>query len=422
MKKKLLDRRGAAIELAIMMMVFSIFITTIILTTALLQNEHKTKAQLGIEQDIFLEQLGEEFVEAIRNGNVEEWLSQYDSENIIKGEFKPHRWNDVVIPASCTQDGQKVSTCQDCGEQKIEILEKAPGKHNIVDLVEKKDPTCTTTGIEKGYCDICMQNDVINVIDAREHKWSAEPTKKVEATCTEDAYDSYVCVVCGEQEKRFIEGTANHNNKESHNNQCNIQYNSCTGLATYQCSVCDNSYALSYQLPKGHNYGDLEDDPNQEEDCKKIRTCKDCGNIEYVEDHLWGEYMSVLPKSCTEDGKLKRTCSVCDAKEFAVDPATGHSFDNNKCTVCHITGGYTLTIVTAGENSYLFDVKKIEAESIKDENEPDDEGYSQGEAGNGGEDVPPVTEEHCPAGGTIVLKITVAQRDGKYVITEWSKK
>ena len=79
MKKKLRDRRGAAIELAIMMMVFSIFITTIILTTALLQNEHKTKAQLGIEQDIFLEQLGEDFMNVVCRSEkkMEDWKPSY---------------------------------------------------------------------------------------------------------------------------------------------------------------------------------------------------------------------------------------------------------------------------------------------------------------------------------------------------------
>ena len=107
MKKKLLDRRGAAIELAIMMMVFSIFITTIVLTTALLQNSHKAKAELGIRQDILLEQLGEDFVDAvIGEEDMSRWLPKYEGVTITHDTAQTHSYESGV----CTVCGTAVPT------------------------------------------------------------------------------------------------------------------------------------------------------------------------------------------------------------------------------------------------------------------------------------------------------------------------
>lgn len=60
-KKMLSDRKGVAIELAILMTAVCLAVTTIVLSTALLQYENKVQAQQRMEESIVLEQIVEKF-------------------------------------------------------------------------------------------------------------------------------------------------------------------------------------------------------------------------------------------------------------------------------------------------------------------------------------------------------------------------
>lgn len=64
-------------------------------------------------------------------------------------------------------------------------------------------------------------------------------------------------------------------------------------------------------------------------------------------EHIWGEWTVVNEASCTEDGVMTQTCSVCGEVRTAYSPALGHVYDENVwvytadgtqrghlCTVC----------------------------------------------------------------------------------------
>ena len=63
-KKMLSDRKGAAIELAILMTAVCMAVTTIVLSAALLQYENKVQAEQRMKENIVLEQIVEMWLEA----------------------------------------------------------------------------------------------------------------------------------------------------------------------------------------------------------------------------------------------------------------------------------------------------------------------------------------------------------------------
>ena len=62
-KKMLSDRKGVAIELAILMTAVCLAVTTIVLSTALLQYENKVQAEQRMEENIIFEQIVEMWLE-----------------------------------------------------------------------------------------------------------------------------------------------------------------------------------------------------------------------------------------------------------------------------------------------------------------------------------------------------------------------
>lgn len=57
LKKLLTDRRGVAIEMAILMTVVCFAISTIVLSTSLLQHQHKVRAEEYVEENVIIEQI-----------------------------------------------------------------------------------------------------------------------------------------------------------------------------------------------------------------------------------------------------------------------------------------------------------------------------------------------------------------------------
>lgn len=77
MKKFLKSRRGVAIEMAIMMTVVMVALSTLVLTTSLLQHGRKTRAERSMTQGIVLEQIGEDFCAAIAKNTGDAWKTPY---------------------------------------------------------------------------------------------------------------------------------------------------------------------------------------------------------------------------------------------------------------------------------------------------------------------------------------------------------
>lgn len=77
MKKFLADRRGAGLEMAIMLAVVTFALSTLVLTTALLQHNRMLRAERSMTQGIVLEQIGEDFCAAVAQNAGNAWVAPY---------------------------------------------------------------------------------------------------------------------------------------------------------------------------------------------------------------------------------------------------------------------------------------------------------------------------------------------------------
>ena len=77
----------------------------------------------------------------------------------------------VVIAATCTEQGAVQSRCADC-DKLISQTFTAPLGHTMVITTPAKAPTCTTSGnTQAGYCTVCEYNEVSTVIPATGHNF-----------------------------------------------------------------------------------------------------------------------------------------------------------------------------------------------------------------------------------------------------------
>lgn len=72
------NRKGAGIEMAIMLLVVTFALSTLVLSTSLLQRTRENKAVYNMEQGICLEQIGQRFCDAVAQGDTTHtWVEIY---------------------------------------------------------------------------------------------------------------------------------------------------------------------------------------------------------------------------------------------------------------------------------------------------------------------------------------------------------
>ena len=95
----------------------------------------------------------------------------------------------VVIAATCTEQGAVQSRCADC-DKLISQTFTAPLGHTMVITTPAKAPTCTTSGnTQAGYCTVCGYNEVSTVIPATGHNFGN---------------NSPNCLVCGVANPNYV--------------------------------------------------------------------------------------------------------------------------------------------------------------------------------------------------------------------------
>ncbi len=106
-----------------------------------------------------------------------------------------HDWDSgaVTIEKTCTTDGLKVYTCQNCSDTKTEILSAGHDWSETV-TVEK---TCTVDGSKTKTCTACGAEET-EVIPAG-HNWD-EGIETLAATCTTEGSKTCTCLDCGVSE------------------------------------------------------------------------------------------------------------------------------------------------------------------------------------------------------------------------------
>ena len=97
---------------------------------------------------------------------------------------------DVIKWPTCTEEGEERATCQRCGYSYTVITDPA---HDY-EWTVTKEPTCTEEGEETGVCTLC--GDTCVYVLAPEHDY--EPTVTKAPTYTEEGEAIYTCIYCGD--------------------------------------------------------------------------------------------------------------------------------------------------------------------------------------------------------------------------------
>ena len=194
MKKKLFNRQGAAVELAMLMIVVCFSLAILLLSTTMLLHGQKLGAKRRLEQSVALEQIGQEFLSAVVAGQVDEtWLPAEDN-GLTDETIHRHTWQENIIEeATCTKAGIKELTCNACGKKVTREIPVA--EHQWVRNAEKSQDyeQCKSDGI---YYDTCFYCGAVDITVFPAH-WKGENYTVIEeATCRKEGKVSYNCADC----------------------------------------------------------------------------------------------------------------------------------------------------------------------------------------------------------------------------------
>lgn len=204
----------------------------------------------------------------------------------------PHNTVVTTLAATCTENGYVQKTCSDCGYVFRSVL-YATG-HMVTDYISYEAPTCTQEGCGLGLCELCSES-VSVAIAAKGHTASNEVVL-ADDECAGQKLCRVLCVDCHE-----TMATVGHSYRENH------RMGTCTeqGKTEYICTKCGSGYEV----------------------------------LEASLGHTAGDWVVVMPASCTENGQKARDCITCAERlETATIESLGHSY------ISEVTaGGLTYT-------------------------------------------------------------------------------
>lgn len=263
-------------------------------------------------------------------------------------------------PATCTKKGERLFTCELCQAQKT--IETDPLGHawdegEITKLATEAEDGEITYKCQREGCDATMTGSY------HLHKWdSGEITK--DATCWVDGEIRYTCQYegCDETKTEIIpKESAPHyfdtawtkdQTHHWHQNTCGhvltkdqmdgyaehtfgeatvLVPATCTTEGTKEkaCTVCGYKVTEKYTDDTQHEYS--QDWTHDEDQHWHVATCEH-GGTTVKEDHVWTDELT-KEGSCTADGEIKHTCSVCGYSYTEVVPKEDyHDIDSATCT------------------------------------------------------------------------------------------
>ena len=251
-------------------------------------------------------------------------------EKICKHEYE---FVEITLEPTCTEEGERLMECVDCGKKKTEVMEKIA--HEEV-VTPGKDPTCTEDGYtEKIVCNVCQE--VLQVSQARP---ALGHTEKVAAegkdpTCTETGLTAgVVCVTCGEviTEQTVIPATGH---KDSDGD--------------FLCDVCGITL-LNEVVPVNG-------------ECVAGKTYRIYSAPNYDGEETYGFSPELTVTVTLLDGTTKKLCVTVCGEEFASWDISGFvfedSFGDGYRDVTFKVGTYTALDENGNELTFVIDETSV---------------------------------------------------------------
>ena len=304
-------------------------------------------------------------------------------------ETADHTHNDgeVIKPATCTEEGEILYTCIDCGSEVVDTIGvighaypekwqdngenhvKVCGNGCGQDLVEphthietdRVPATCGSAEVITYTCE-CGNVKTAEGDPALDHNYLW--TDNGDGTCTAVCQNDSNHIIF---EQPHVDADSNNrcDNCQAeivceHNYEKNVTLApTCTteGEKTYTCSKCEDSYTESIPAT-GHNYEDDVTDPTCTLKGCTTYTCSNCGDTYEESIPATGHnYESVVTDpTCTNSGYTTYTCSVCGDTYTANEvDALGHNYESVVTDSTCTESGYTTYTCSICGDSYVSD-------------------------------------------------------------------
>ena len=258
----------------------------------------------------------------------------------------------ITTPATCTSAGVKTYTCSICGDSYTETIPKTTHMYDSGKITTVA--TCTTDGIKTYTCTVCGSTK-IETIPKTGHNIVID--KAIAPTDTQSGKtEGSHCSVCGEiiKEQEIIPKLGHDYNISS------TTPATCTtdGIIIYTCSTCGDTYSETIPVTGHKSVTDKAQMATCEVDGKTEGShCSVCGEIikeQEIIPKLGHDYniSSTTPATCTTDGVITYTCSVCGDTYTEIIPVTGHNYIEEVITPTEKEQGYTLHTCTICGDSY----------------------------------------------------------------------
>lgn len=111
------DRKGIALEMAIMLLVITFALSALVLTTSLLQHNKKVRAENQLPRTVALEQIGEAFCAGTAAGtDPSQWIGQYPDYTItvdgLKLTVSAKDSDALLLSVELRQEGDRYTVIQ----------------------------------------------------------------------------------------------------------------------------------------------------------------------------------------------------------------------------------------------------------------------------------------------------------------------
>ncbi len=251
----------------------------------------------------------------------------------------------VITKATCTTDGEKSFTCDNCGKAFTDVI---PATGHKLTSKEHKDATCIEKGYDIQVCSVCKEEFKTELdIDPNAHQYGEG--KVIEPNCSREGYTLYTCALCGNTKREGYKPSTDHAYEDIVvPATCQMQ-----GYTRHQCKNCGYSYDDTWTEPLEHDYEAIVTKPTCTERGYTYYSCKNCGysyrdNFVGALGHKYTK--EVIKPTCIDEGYTRNTCSICGLTYNSnYREATGHDYESVVTSPTCTERGYT-TYTCKNEN------------------------------------------------------------------------
>ena len=221
---------------------------------------------------------------------------------------------EITLAPSCS-NGKRQRTCKVCGYVDTETI---PATHDF-QWVSTQDPTCLNAGKKQLKCSKCGKTKgYMERVEPLGHDFKTVRT--IPATCKSKAKEEQKCSRCPVSQTITLE--------DSH--YADHTWVEVVKDKTTKCSVCGATHTHRWE---------------EDTALAKSPTCTEPGEKHYV---------------CTADYKdFDQEIHKCNFTKTETIPATGHKWENGKCTVCGITHEHDWEETLTQEPTCTAEGKKV---------------------------------------------------------------